>query len=198
MPGLPGRCLYPEAIFRIETSEKKLFLTFDDGPDPESTPMLLGLLKANNVKALFFLNGKAAENNPGLVNQIIREGHMVGNHGYSHLNGWRTDLTTYLNDVSRAAEIIPGNLFRPPFGRMSLRQYSTLKKTYKIVFWDIMCYDFDRSFSQANSFEILKNRIRPGSIIVLHDKPYSSAILFLNDFILYASRSGYKFDLINN
>lgn len=196
-PGFPGRCLYPEALFRMETSEKNLFLTFDDGPYPSSTPLLLKTLRENNVKALFFLNGRAAENNPLLVDQIIKDGHLVGNHGYSHLNGWHTDFTSYINDVSRAAEVIPGNLFRPPFGHMSLRQYSHLKGVFKIVLWDVMSYDFDISFGPEKSLMILKKKIRPGSIIVLHDTPYSSAILFLKKFILYAVESGYKFDLIN-
>ena len=87
--------LYPDALFRIRTTEKLLYLSFDDGPDPDSTPLLLDLLASYNVKVMFFCNGKAAEKYPDLMDKIMSGGHLIGNHGYNHLNGWITSLDNY-------------------------------------------------------------------------------------------------------
>ncbi|MBK8883313.1 MAG: polysaccharide deacetylase family protein [Bacteroidales bacterium] len=91
--------LYPEAIFRIKTDEKLLCLTFDDGPDPDSTPMLLDLLESYNIRGLFFCNGQSAEKYPELIDRIISGGHVAGNHGFSHPDGWRTSTQEYVQDV---------------------------------------------------------------------------------------------------
>ena len=188
--------MYPEAIFRVRTISKVLYLTFDDGPDPVSTPQLLDILKTYNIKAVFFCDGRAAERFPDLITQIRKEGHLIGNHGYSHFDGWHTDPDKYINDVIRASEFTSGKIFRPPYGRLSNKQKKLLKP-YKIVFWDIMAYDFDATFGSAKSLSVLKKRIRPGSIIVLHDKASSCANVIINEFITSANSSGYRFDLLD-
>ena len=193
-PGLLAGFLYPEAIFRIKTSEKKLYLTFDDGPDPVSTPRLLDFLRKHKISALFFCNGNAAEKYPELIQLIRQHGHLIGNHGYSHLNGWRTGSQKYINDVERASKLTSDKIFRPPFGGLSFRQARLLRQ-YKLVFWDIMAYDFDRSFGSEKSLSILKRKIRPGSIIVLHDTISSCANEILDEFIPYALGKGYRFDI---
>ena len=144
-------------------------LTFDDGPDPDSTPQLLDILDKHDIKALFFCDGRAAEKYPDLINRMISKGHIIGNHGYNHLNGWKTSLKKYIADVVNAAPYTSSGLFRPPYGRLRFNQYRELKEKYKIVFWDIMPYDFDRSFGSGNSLRVLKKKLRRGSIIVLHD-----------------------------
>ncbi|MCX6325703.1 MAG: polysaccharide deacetylase family protein [Bacteroidia bacterium] len=186
--------LYPDAIFRIRTVEKLLCLTFDDGPHPDSTPQLLDILDKHDIKTLFFCDGRAAEKYPGLINQIKTRGHLAGNHGYNHLNGWITSLKRYVADVSNAEPYTSTDLFRPPYGRLRFNQYRKLKKKYKIVFWDIMPYDFDPSFGSENSLRILKNKIRPGSIIVLHDNQRSESREYIEEFILFAKEEGYRFD----
>jgi len=112
-PCLLLRLLYPDAIFRIRTTQKQLFLTFDDGPDPDSTPQLLDILDRNNIKAQFFCSGKAALKYPDLSSSIKSRGHQTGNHGNNHLNGWLTSTNRYLSDVSEAAPHTSYNLFRP-------------------------------------------------------------------------------------
>ncbi|MBK7629099.1 MAG: polysaccharide deacetylase family protein [Bacteroidales bacterium] len=191
-----ARWFYPDAIFRIKTTEKVLWLTFDDGPDPVSTPVILDILDKRKVKALFFCSGSAAEKYPDLIEQINAKGHLIGNHGYSHLNGWRTSAVNYLTDVERAASKTSSSLFRPPFGRLSLKQYYKLKTKYKIIFWDIMPYDFDISFGPKSTLEILKRKMRSGSIIVLHDTSKSTVTLILDDFIRFANNEGYSFELM--
>ena len=187
--------LYPEAIFRIKTDEKLLCLTFDDGPHPDSTPELLDILDKYNIPAIFFCDGRAAEKYPELVELIRSKGHVTGNHGYMHLNGWRSSAKDYIEDISKADSFIKPALLRPPFGRVTRGQYKILKERYKIVFWDIMPYDFDKSFGSQRSLGVLKKRMRPGSIIVLHDTPSSSANKITGDFIVYAISSGFRFEV---
>jgi peptidoglycan/xylan/chitin deacetylase (PgdA/CDA1 family) len=194
-PGFLAACLYPEALFRIMAAEKLLYLTFDDGPDPLSTPQLLDILRKHAVPAVFFCTGVAAEKYPELISLIRKGGHLTGNHGYSHYDGWKTDNLTYINDVNRAAGLTSDKIFRPPFGRITFRQ-KRLLKSFNIVFWDIMAYDFDSSFGNKRSLEILKRKIRPGSIIVLHDTASSCANKILNEFIEYALSEGYRFGII--
>lgn len=195
-PGFLAGWLFPEALFRIRTTQKKLYLTFDDGPDPTSTPFVLHILKMHAIKALFFCDGRAAEKYPYLMNQIVAEGHLSGNHGYYHYDGWRTGSVKYIKDVIKAELFTSGTIFRPPFGHMSFKQYRILKKKYNIVCWDLMPYDFDLTFGSERSLSILKNKIRPGSIIVLHDGSSSSTNLILDEFLTFAVESGYRFELI--
>lgn len=170
-------------------------LTFDDGPDPDSTIRILNILEKHKIKAIFFCKGKAAEKYPEIVDRIRSAGHIVGNHGYEHLNGWRCTTEKYLKNAESAVPFTSDLLFRPPYGRMRLGQYSRLKASFKIMFWDIMPYDFDESFGAENSLRILKKKIRPGSVIVLHDTPRSFVPSILNDFIIHTYAKGYKFIL---
>jgi peptidoglycan-N-acetylglucosamine deacetylase len=197
-PGFPARWLYPDATFRIKTNKLVLYLTFDDGPDPLSTPHLLDILQKHNILALFFCNGKAAEKYPDLMNKIRSQGHDIGNHGYSHLDGWKTDSATYINDVCMASQFTSATMFRPPFGRLSVKQQRNLSKTFKLILWDIMTYDFDNDFGRDKSLRILKNKIRPGSIILMHDTVSSCANEILEEFLLFAQEDGYRFEIIDD
>ena len=196
-PGFLAGCLYTEALFRIKTTEKVLYLTFDDGPDKGSTPQLLDILTRYNIKGLFFCSGKAAEMNPALLKLLRSKGHLIGNHGYNHLDGWRTDPASYISDIIKASGFTSAKIFRPPFGRMSIKQRSKVSESYKIVFWDIMAYDFDIAFGPNRSLRVLKEKIRPGSIIVLHDKESSCANSILEEFIVFALSRGYRFELLD-
>ena len=187
--------LFPNALFRLKTREKQICLTFDDGPNPRTTPELLAILKKYGVRAVFFCRGDAAEKYPELVQEIISAGHLTGNHGYSHLDGWKTPADKYAYDVVKASSFVPSGFFRPPYGRLTLRQDKTLAKKYKIVFWDLMPYDYDPEFGAENSLRILKKKIRSGSVIVLHDSPRSSVVSFLSEFIGFALSRGYSFVL---
>jgi peptidoglycan/xylan/chitin deacetylase (PgdA/CDA1 family) len=192
-PWLIMRCLYPGAVFRLETTEKLLCLTFDDGPDPSSTPELLKILDGFRIRAVFFCDGRKAEQYPFLVERIKREGHITGNHGYSHINGWFTSVRKYCSDIKRASPFTSESLFRPPYGKIRLRQYIRLKKQFRIFFWDLMPYDFDNNMGYKKSLDILSRKIRPGSIIVLHDNPSSSVLQLVHDLINIAQSRGYSF-----
>jgi peptidoglycan/xylan/chitin deacetylase (PgdA/CDA1 family) len=187
--------LYPEALFRIKSTEKMLCLSFDDGPDPASTPDLLDILDRYHVPAVFFCSGQAAEKYPSLVEKIKEKGHIAGNHGFSHIDGWKTNSEDYCENVNHASRFLPGSYFRPPYGRITISQYRKLKKKFRIVFWDLMIYDFDADFGAARSLSVLERKIRRGSVVVLHDKPQSSANTILPEFLDLAISRGYRFVL---
>jgi peptidoglycan-N-acetylglucosamine deacetylase len=128
------------------------------------------------------------------VSLIKARGHIIGNHGYDHLNGWTTSVSRYCIDIEKAAPFTSHVLFRPPYGRLRLSQYKKLKNKFKIVFWDIIAYDFERAFGSDNSLHILEKKMRPGSIIVLHDSPGSNAYEITEQFILFALGKGFRFD----
>lgn len=190
---MAAKCLYPGAIFRVKTSEKLLYLTFDDGPHPGSTFAILRILKDYNVKSVFFCSGSQAEMNPDLVSAIKAEGHIVGNHGHNHPDGWKTSFSEYISDISRADRVIGSPLFRPPYGRITRAQFQALKEKYRIIIWDLMPYDFDLSFGAGETLSVMKRKLRTGSIIVLHDTPGSKAIEVLSEFIDFAGNEGYSF-----
>jgi peptidoglycan/xylan/chitin deacetylase (PgdA/CDA1 family) len=194
-PWYVAESLYPGTIFRIKTPEKNIVLTFDDGPDPGSTIPILESLERQNIKAIFFCAGAKAEKHPELINSIKVRGHVVGNHGYSHLDGWKTSSQEYLDDVQKADHVTSAEIFRPPYGHFTTRQYAILRNRYRIYLWDLMPYDFDRDFGPEKTLGILKKRIRPGSVIVLHDKPESCALKILDEFVQYALSDGFRFVL---
>jgi peptidoglycan/xylan/chitin deacetylase (PgdA/CDA1 family) len=189
--------IFPKAVFRINSADKVLCLTFDDGPDPDSTGRILGILEIRGIKAMFFMTGNNASKYPDLKNKIIAAGHVAGNHGYMHLNGWMTSNREYNENVLKGAEFTSDLFFRPPYGHLSICQYRKLAGKFKIVFWDVMPYDFDRRIPEKECLKILKKKIRPGSVIVLHDSPSSSLFGFLDEFISFVLDAGYKFVTIS-
>lgn len=192
-PGFFAKCLYPDALFRIKTSERLLLLTYDDGPDPESTPELIRILQRYSVKAVFFCSGNKAEQHNELTCDLKNAGHVIGNHGYSHLDGWKTPREEYIADIHRAVPFTSESLFRPPFGHLTPLQYLKLRLKYRIVLWDIMPYEFDKSFGPANAVKIIENKLRPGSVIVLHDSPGLSVNKITEETIISAHGRGFVF-----
>ena len=162
--------LFPSLIWKKSTIEKKVWLTFDDGPTPKITPFVLDTLLFYNVKATFFCLGKQVLKHPEILQRIKAEGHSIGNHSYSHPNGFTTCAKKYLEDVKKCQKIIPETkLFRPPFGNIYPWQISKLKKEYKIIMWDVVGWDFDKNTSKEKCFLNVVNNVGSGSIILLHD-----------------------------
>ena len=162
--------IYPSIIWRHKTNEKKIWLTFDDGPHSGVTPWLLTVLKKHKIKATFFLTGKEILKYPDLFSQIKKEGHVIGNHSFSHYNGWLTNNATYLDDIEKCQELMPKNkLFRPPFGKVGFNQIRKIKKKYKIILWDILTMDFSKNYSPKKIEKNILNNVKKGSIIVFHN-----------------------------
>lgn len=147
-----------------------LFLSFDDGPDPVSTPVILGKLSLLGIKATFFCLGEKIQRHYNLYQKILEEGHLVGNHGFQHLSGWRTSKSRYLENVKKGFECVKSPLYRPPYGRMTRSQTKAIKAQHHIILWNIMPGDFDIS-KKPKDFNYMNNeKYMPGDIIVLHDK----------------------------
>jgi len=165
--------LFPELIWHFSSREKEqednIYLTFDDGPTPEVTPWVLDCLKQYNAKGTFFCLGRNVDKYPELYQQILNEGHAVGNHTYSHLRGSKTSNSEYFNDVQLASHNIESTLFRPPYGRFNKTQINELQKDYSIVMWDVLSQDYDQSISPQKCLDNVNANIRPGSIVVFHD-----------------------------
>lgn len=166
--------IMPKARFNLDHGNDDRFsLSFDDGPDPGSTPLLLNLLYKLNIKATFFLLGARANMYPTLVDDIKSAGHTIGSHGYAHLNGWQTEDQAYIDDASRARDILETNVFRPPYGKISRRQYQKLESQYEIILWSLMPGDFDQHVDAPILLSRMRKKIRDRDIVVLHDTPYA-------------------------
>lgn len=163
------KTLLPQYTWRIPTSEKVLYLTFDDGPIPEATPWVLDLLLEYRAKATFFCVGDNVRKHPEIFQRILSEGHSVGNHTYNHLNGWKTQTFDYLKNVQRCGQVVASPLFRPPYGALRPSQTRTLKSRYRIVMWDVLSGDYDPEITPEQCLDNVMGNIQPGSIILFHD-----------------------------
>lgn len=164
--------LFPNRIWQMNKDEKKIYLSFDDGPHPLHTPFVLDTLKKYNAKATFFCIGNNVGLYPEIFKRIIEEGHAIGNHTQQHLNGKKTDDETYIKDIQEASKYIDSNLFRPPYGHITSFQakiITTLNRPYKIIMWTVLSGDFDQSISQQRCLENVLFKTTNGSIVVFHD-----------------------------
>jgi len=192
-PG-PARLLYREAIFRIPGGEHKIYITFDDGPTPVGTGEIIKVLKQNEVaKAVFFCNGSNILKYPEELDKITKDGYSLANHGYLHMDGWKSSRQDYISNCRKGAEITGSLFYRPPYGHITNNQYIDLKKTMRLVFWDLLLHDYNIELS--NDYMMLKAEklIRPGSVIVLHDKGNRSTPELLNRIIDMCRTKGYGF-----
>ena len=191
--------LFSSLIWKIPNDNKIIYLTFDDGPTEKVTRKILEVLKNEKVKASFFCVGKNVEKYPDLFACIKAEGHAVGNHTNTHLNGWKTNKKQYLEDVEEADKLIKSNLFRPPYGKLNWRSKKDLQRKYKIVMWDVAGGDFDQYLSIKDVVKNIINNVNPGSIVVLHDnqKFMAKTVEALPIIIKELKAKKYRFGLIN-
>ncbi|MDQ0091506.1 peptidoglycan/xylan/chitin deacetylase (PgdA/CDA1 family) [Paenibacillus anaericanus] len=157
-------------------STRQVAFTFDDGPDPLHTPKLLDVLKRQGVKGTFFVLGSKAEQNPELTRRIHQEGHQIGIHNYTHLPNWiMSPRHIRKQHVQRSADIIERitgerpTFYRPPWGILNMGDLFSLRKSYRIVLWSVMGGDWKVQSRAQPLKEKLMKRIKPGSIILLHD-----------------------------
>ena len=165
------RYTFLRGIFRIkgETDCKTIYLTFDDGPIPESTPWLLDTLDRYGIKATFFMVGDNVRKYPELYDEVVRRGHSVGNHTMHHLDGSLVWTTRYVRDVEEASRYVKSNLLRPPHGWMRFLQREYLSKKYKIVMYDVVTRDYSKYVDAEKVVGNVRKYSRPGAIIVFHD-----------------------------
>ncbi len=183
-------------VLHASRKEPVVHLTFDDGPHPVITPAALDILKQYNAQGTFFCLGKNIEAYPAIFQRIIDEGHMVGNHTFSHLNSWSTPLEEFAADVSKAQRLYDFELFRPPYGRIGIWSYNKLKSDFTIVLWDVLSKDYDINLTKEEVLDNVLKGVQNGSIVVFHDseKAGERMTYALNESLKVLSDQGYKFE----
>ncbi|GAB1856639.1 polysaccharide deacetylase family protein [Flavobacteriaceae bacterium MHTCC 0001] len=203
--------LFPNYVWNIDTAQKAIYLTFDDGPTPEITEWTLATLAKYNAKATFFCIGDNIKKYPYIFQKIINAGHAIGNHTQHHLKGWKTKRTIYLRDVEIASEVIRANiqnsefkiqnLFRPPYGKITPKQGKLLiEKGYNIIMWDVLSFDWDKNISQEACLTNVISKTKNGSIVVFHDsvKAAHNMQYALPKVLDYFNERGFEFRAIRN
>ena len=193
--------LYPKCIWGINNVQRNIYLTFDDGPHPTITPIVLEHLKKYQAKATFFCIGQNVEKFPEIYKQIIEEGHAVGNHTHHHLNGWKTDDEKYLTDIVEAKQLIDSDLFRPPYGRITRFQLAQLRKIkyqLSVIMWTVLSGDFDYNITKEQCLQNVLKNTKPGSIVVFHDseKAKEKVLYALPEMLTYFTQKGFGFKKI--
>ena len=214
------RMFYPSFLWEMPKGEKKIYLTFDDGPHPRITPQVLEILKKFNAKATFFCVGNNVKKYKETFELIKKEGHSVGNHTFNHEKGLITKTKDYVDSVIEADALIQSLLFRPPHGRIKFSQIRELKKKLrisesqklrnsepqnlsnsesqqlKIVAWTVISYDWDKSLTPDDCYNNVIKNAGDGSIIVFHDseKAVNNMIPALTKVLEYYTDKGYTFE----
>ena len=198
--------IFPNYIWDISNTENKIYLTFDDGPTPEITHWTLNELQKYKAKATFFCIGDNLRKYPEIYKEIIQNGHAIGNHTFNHLNGWKTNTQTYIENAKlfetelSSIENSKCNLFRPPYGKIKSSQSKILRKSgYKIIMWDVLSADYDLTISPEECLENVLNNIKSGSIVVFHDsiKAFRNLEYVLPRTLKFIKDKGFICDVLN-
>ncbi|WP_240452215.1 polysaccharide deacetylase family protein [Virgibacillus sp. YIM 98842] len=163
-------------VLSAAPTENTVALTFDDGPDPRFTPQILDLLAEHDIQATFFVTGARAEAYPELLQRIVNEGHVVGNHTYGHPNLVEaSDMDTLETEVLRTEEIINSvvgyrpKLFRAPYGFLYDELLEKLgEMDYTVVGWSVDSLDWQEDPPEVIAYNVINN-IHPGAIVLMHD-----------------------------
>jgi peptidoglycan/xylan/chitin deacetylase (PgdA/CDA1 family) len=198
--------LFSNYIWDIPNNENKIYLTFDDGPTPEITNWTLNQLEQYQARATFFCIGDNLRKYPEIYQEIIKKGHVVGNHTFNHLNGLKTKTADYvdnaklfeceLNKMSTRKCI----LFRPPYGKIKPSQSKILRNEgYKIIMWDVLSADYDQSISPEECLENVIQNCKSGSIIVFHDsiKGFKNLEYVLPRTLEFIKEKGFVCEVLN-
>jgi peptidoglycan/xylan/chitin deacetylase (PgdA/CDA1 family) len=190
---------FPKAVWEFDHSERTIYLTFDDGPIPGLTEWILDELKRFDAKATFFCVGENIEKNRNIFDRITSDGHQVGNHTYNHIKGFHSSLLEYIRNTESCEALTKNKLFRPPYGQLRKSQYrALLKMNYRIVFWDVISYDYEKIAPEQCLKNVLKHG-KAGSIIVFHDnlKAETNVRYALPHTLEHFSKQGFKFRSIS-
>lgn len=193
------RALYPHGlVWRMPAGQRDIFLTFDDGPIPEVTPLVVNILKKYGVKATFFCVGENVQKHPDIFELLQKEGHHAGNHTFHHVKAWRTDFNSYISEVEQCKLLVSSNLFRPPHGQINFRLARYLRKDYHIIMWSILTGDYNNKLTgEACLMNAIKNT-KPGAIVVFHDslKARERLEYALPRYIEFCQENGYSFQTL--
>ncbi len=189
---------YVKAISYANTLQKQIAISFDDGPLPEFTPQILSILKEKNVPAAFFCIGKNVNLHPQLLQQIHEQGHIIGNHSYSH-GKWFDLLSAekmyadlqQMNTVTRQAIGVTPLLFRPPYGVTNPNLAKAIKKSgFVTVGWSIRSLDTVATDADKLLHRVL-GQVKPGAVVLFHDT-CAVTVTMLPLFINAVKAKGYN------
>ena len=185
-------------VWRKNSSEKVIYLTFDDGPAPEVTPLVLDILDKYRFKATFFCVGENVQKHPELYSRILQRGHKTGNHTFNHLKGISVSSGKYMANVHQASEYIDSQLFRPPYVRITCLQKRLLQSRFQIIMWDLLTCDYNRKLSPESILNNIKRFTHNGSIVVFHDsiKAKDNMLAVLPLAIEFWKNEGYTFGIL--
>lgn len=164
-------------ITNVETQHSLAALTFDDGPHPLYTPRVLRILEEHGAKATFFMVGEAARRYPEIVRDVVKGGHVIGNHSWNHPNltkvPSRLQRLKQLWDCARATAPYCQRLFRPPFGAQNAQiRFDARLFGYKVILWNVAVQDWVLQDSDEIAQKMI-DRVKPGNIVLLHDAIYA-------------------------
>ena len=198
--------IFTSLRWKNKTREKKIWLTFDDGPQEVVTEFILLTLKKLEIRATFFLTGEQIKKYPELTKQIIEAGHIVGNHSFSHLDGFKTKKEKYIYDIELCQKLIneklvemgmskKSRIFRPPYGRILPKQIKLLNEKYQLVMWDVFSWDFKKNITKEKLHKNVLENVELGSIIVFHNnqKSYKNLLISLEIILVKLKNQGYSF-----
>lgn len=191
-----------DTLFRVaEDGQPTVYLTFDDGPIPESTPWILDTLERYDAKATFFMVADNARRYPDLYKAVVEAGHAVGNHTFHHVPPYRQSVGEFMADVRLAAEYVDSRLFRPPHGLIKRSQQRALAAAgYRMVMFDLNTLDYRADRTAAQVEECVRRYVRPGCIVNMHDSLKSIAKLktALPRIIDGLQRAGYRLAILKD
>ena len=190
---LKGEDLEKYKVYIKKRSRKAVALTFDDGPNPNTTPVALELLKKYNAKGTFFMVGKAVAGNEEIIKQVVAEGHQIGNHSWSHPLLTKISLEqakSQINDTTEALKKASGqdvHIMRPPYGGINATIQAAVDQSF--ILWDVDTLDW----KNRNTASIMKEvrKARPGSIILMHDV-HQTSINALPSVLQYLTEQGFE------
>ena len=175
--------LFPQFVWHLDRKERKIFLTFDDGPVPGTTDFVLSELSKREMKATFFMVGENIKKYPDLAKEVCLAGNAIGNHTMHHLNGFKTPLNQYLEDIHNCQSQIQQTLsvstllFRPPYGRITKKQFHAIFPSFKVIMWDLLTGDYDPNQSAEACLKKSKKHTKNGSVVVFHDQQRTASII---------------------
>jgi peptidoglycan/xylan/chitin deacetylase (PgdA/CDA1 family) len=178
--------------------EKAIYLTFDDGPHPDTTPRILDILETYDARATFFCVGENVNKHPDTYASILDAGHAVGNHTYNHLKGWETETAYYIRNAQKCGEVVNSKLFRPPYGKIKRSQKRMLRQDYEIIMWTVLSRDYDPKVDVETCLGNTWKRTVPGAIVLFHDSVKTAAKLklVLPEYLSLAREAGYTFKVL--
>lgn len=194
-----AKSIFRSLLWNIDTSKKEIYLTFDDGPVPGVTEWVLQELEKYNAKATFFVVGENITKHPVIFKMLLGKGHTIGNHTFNHLNAWNNNLVEYIDNVRRCQSVIEeytkSLYFRPPHGKVTPSMIRSIKKTNKIVMWDVLSGDYNPSISAETCLKKSLEHSKEGTIIVFHDSYKAEAKLknVLPKYLEVMSKRGFQF-----